>query len=212
MRPRLSTRTGLLAAALALGGLSAHSAHADRQEWHLSPVGILGAAHARDQGRSAWALAGGAGLRAAYGITNWFELGLAADFALAQNLRFADVTMAGQPGNLYVNLYTVGFGLDARLIGELMLSRHFARIHPFIGIRGGGLLRILTAQELLDDQRELILRPSDTTTLTPAVVAYAGAEFRFSRAWLVGLAGNFTYASANYYSAGGALELSFMTY
>ena len=40
-------------------------ANADRQEWQLSPVGVVGASSVRNAGRSVWSLAGGAAVRAA---------------------------------------------------------------------------------------------------------------------------------------------------
>jgi hypothetical protein len=76
-------------------------------------------------------------------------------------------------------------GLDLRFIGDVAVSRAFARVHPFVGARGGGLVRILSKQLLLDDQRLLILRPPDEIALLPTVTGYLGGEYRIRRpGWL----------------------------
>jgi hypothetical protein len=187
-------------------------AGADRQEWHLSPSGAVGASSSANGGARTWAFAGGAGLRAAYGIADFFELGLQAQFMTSRQLVYSNATVAGQPGNLVGNQYTVELGLDARLIGDVHVSRAFARVHPFIGARGGALVRILTSQLLVDDQNLLVLRPDNDVSILPSITGYAGVEYRFARTWLAGLVGSFTYAGPSYYAAGASLELSWMTY
>ncbi|MGZ5152775.1 MAG: hypothetical protein ACXWC5_22365, partial [Burkholderiales bacterium] len=106
----------------------------------------------------------------------------------------------------------VNLGLDLRFIADVSVSRAFVRFHPFVGVRGGGLLRILSKQLLLDDQRYLILRPGDDVSLLPTVTGYVGGEYRIRRSWLVGLVGSFTYGTSSYYEATGSLELSWIGY
>jgi hypothetical protein len=200
---------------LAFVGLAAWSvrAFADRQEWQLSAIGMVGASSTSvEAGRRSWAFAGGAGLRAAYGVADFFQLGLQARFTTSQQLTFSNAIVNGQPGNLAADQYAAELALDARLIGDVHLSRAFARVHPFIGARGGGLVRILSSQILVDDQKQLILRPNTAVSALPSITSYAGVEYRFARTWLAGLVGNFTYAGPSYYEAGASVELSFMTY
>jgi hypothetical protein len=202
-------RTLIVITLLAVG---AASARADRQEWQLSPVGVVGASGTVEGGRRTWAFAGGAGLRAAYGFVDFFELGVQAHFTTTQQLIFPGATVSGQPGNLVADQYVVELALDARLIGDVHISRFFSRFHPLVGVRGGALVRILSSQVLVDDQRFAILRPDTSASLLPAVAGYAGFEYRFARAWLAGLTGSFAYAGPSYYSAGASVELSWLTY
>jgi hypothetical protein len=171
-----------------------------------------GCVSAAEGGRRSWAFAGGAGLRAAYGLADYFELGVQAHFTTSRQLMFPNTIIAGQPGNLVGDQYAVEFAVDARLIGDVHISRAFARVHPLLGVRGGGLVRILTSQLLVDDQKLLILRPDNSVSILPSVTGYAGLEYRFARTWLAGLTGSFTYAGPSYYAAGASLELSWMTY
>ena len=204
------TRT-IIAIAFLLG--TAAAGRAERQEWQLSPIGVVGASSTAGGGsQRTWAFAGGAGLRAAYGTTDFFELGLQLHFTTSQQLTFQNATVAGQLGNLVADQYAVEFALDTRLIGEVHLSHVFSRVHPLLGARGGGLVRVLASQFLVDDQNQLLLRPRTTVSILPAVTGYAGVEYRFARAWLAGLLGSFTYAGPTYYSAGASLEISWMTY
>lgn len=205
-----TTVTALGALAL-LGGLAGRAC-ADRQEWHLSPVGIIGASAPSEGGRRSWGFAGGAGVRAAYGITDFFELGVHAGFTTSRQLVFSNAMINGQPGNLVGDQYAVELAVDARLIGDVHLSSAFSRVHPLLGVRGGGLVNILTSQLLVDEQNLLITRPNNTASILPSISAYAGLEYRFARTWLAGLTGSFTYAGPSYYAAGASLELSWMTY
>jgi hypothetical protein len=204
----LSSIIGLVASVCAI---AAH-ARADRQEWHLSPIGIIGASAPVEGGRRSWGFAGGAGFRAAYGIKDFFELGVHAGFSTTQQLTFKDAMIQGQPGNLVANQYAIEFALDARLIGDVHLSSALARFHPLIGIRGGGLVRILTSQLLVDDQKLLIMRPDNAASILPCLTGYVGAEYRFARTWLAGVTGSFTYAGTSYYAAAASLQISWMTY
>lgn len=188
------------------------AALADRQEWHLTPMGILGASAPSEGGRRSWAFAGGAGARVAYGIADFFEMGGHVGFTTSQQITFPNAVVAGQPGNLVGNQYAVELALDARLIGDVHLSSAFARIHPLLGVRAGGLARILTSQVLVDDHNALIMRPDNRVSIVPSVTGYAGLEYRFARTWLAGLTGSFTYAGPSYFAAGASVELSFMTY
>ena len=185
---------------------------ADRQEWQLSPVGIVGASSSAQGGQRSWAFAGGAGLRAAYGITDFFELGVQAHFTTSQQLVVPNAVINGQPGNLVGDEYAVELAIDLRLIGDVHVSRAFARVHPLLGARAGGLVRIFTSQVLVDDQNLLILRPDNSVSILPSVTGYGGLEYRFARTWLAGLVGSFTYAGPSYYAAGASLEISWMTY
>jgi hypothetical protein len=198
-------------ATLFFGGLGS-AALADRQEWHLSPVGIVGAASVEEGGRAVWSFSGGAGVRAAYGLADFFELGAQAHFTTSPSIVFPQVRIAGQPGDLNSELYTVELALDARLIGDVTISRLFTRVHPLVGARAGGLVRIFTSQMLLDGERQLVLRLDNTTSILPTITGYAGVEYRFARSWLLGLLGTFTYAGPGYYAAAAGVELSWMTY
>jgi hypothetical protein len=97
-------------------------------------------------------------------------------------------------------------------VGDVALTRAFARFRPFVGGRVGGLVRILTGRELLDEQGLLLLRAADDVTVLPAFTGYAGAEVRFARAWQLGIAADFTYSSSSYYAAIASLEVSWLTY
>jgi hypothetical protein len=185
---------------------------ADRQEWHLSPVGLLGAAAVTEGRQSVWTFSGGAAVRAAYGLADVFELGLQAGFTACPSLFFPHLEEGAQPGSLLSDLYTVDLTLDARLVLGVSVARAFARVHPFIGARAGGMLRILTSQALIDDQHLLVLRPGDTVDVLPTVTGYLGTEYRFARAWALGLIGAFTYGGDGYYSALGGLEITYLTY
>ena len=200
----------MLLTALLLG--LPRAATADRQEWHLSPVGILGASFVEQAGRTQSSFAGGAGLRAAYGPANMFELGLQAHFTASPTLFFSAVTIGGQPGTLATDVYTVELAFDARLVLGVSASRAFSRLHPLFGVRAGGLVRIFTSRLLLDESGQLIFRMGDDASVLPALTGYAGAEYRFARSWLVGLVGAFTYAGPGYYAASATVELSWMTY
>ena len=188
-----------------------HAARADRQEWQLSPAGVVGAASVQASGRSVWSLAGGARVRAAYGITDWFQLGVHGQFTTTQGISFPGVVMAGQPGTLVGDLWTVELALDLRLVGDIALTRAFARFHPFVGVRGGGLLRILKSQSLVDDHNLLLFHADDSLSFIPTVTGYLGAEYRIRKSWVAGVVGSFTYGP-NYYAATGSIEISWMTY
>jgi hypothetical protein len=127
-------------------------------------------------------------------------------------LSFAGVTMANQPGTLAATLYSVDLAVDLRLIGDVALARAFARFRPFVGGRVGGLVRILTGRELLDEHGLLLLRAADDVTVMPAFAACAGFDGRFARAWTAGLIGTFTYSPSTYYAAFASLEVSWFTY
>jgi hypothetical protein len=191
--------------------LAATPARADRREWLLSPSGSLGALNATEFGRDSWGLAMGGGVRVAYGLLNYLELGVACQFLTSPALSFASVTMENQPGTLAASLYSVDLALDLRLVGDVALTRAFSRFRPFIGGRVGGLVRILTGRELLDEQGLLLLRAADDVAVLPVLTAYAGFDVRFARAWSAGLVAAFTYSTQGY-SATGSLEVSWLTY
>ena len=82
-----------------------------------------------EAGRRTWAFAGGAGLRAAYGFADFFQLGVLARFTTSQQLTFSSATVNGQPGNLIAAQYAVELALDARLIGDVHRFRGRSRAY-----------------------------------------------------------------------------------
>jgi hypothetical protein len=194
--------------------LSAAVSHADRREWRLSPVGTLGATNvdALDH-PGGWSLALGGGIRIAHGVINFLELGATSQFLTVPTLTLTNVSVGNQTGTLVTTYYSVDTTLDLRLIGDVHLTRAFARFRPFVGARLGFLVRILDQAELLDAMTaHLVMRLEDDVHLLPLVAGYVGGEVRFARAWQLGLVGEFRYSDFGNYSVIGGLEISWLTY
>lgn len=158
-------------------------------------------------------MAFGAGARVAAGVVNFLEIGAQSQFLTVPTLTVNNVSIGKQSGSLLSTYYSVDAALDIRLLGDVHLTRAFARFHPFIGGRFGLLVRILVQSELLDAaQQRLVMRLDDDVRLLPLVAGYVGGELRFARSWVLGLVGEFRYSDFGNYSAIAGLEISWLTY
>lgn len=210
--------TWLILASVAGGLLLEGPALADRQEWRFSGVATLGSATVGYARTTASPFTGGGRGRVGYGLSDLFEVGGNLALANGSGLGFSGAQMSDgkqlQPGDLYANLYSIEIAPDIRFVPDARFIGFFEHTRPYVGVRAGMLIRILSDIELLNPGDGKGVFPSrwNDASVLPFLAPSFGVEHRFNRNWTVGGAFEFLYAGSDYQFLGANLELGWSRY
>src|SRR5262249_15347095 len=122
------------------------------------------------------------------GLTNNLELGAEASFIRAQAIEFDAAEIERQQGTLFADVATAELAVGIRWTLGVEVWRALERIHPFVGVRAGGLLRVLAGQVLYNSKDMELADPRDELSVLPFVAGTVGLERRFGDHFLAGLA------------------------
>lgn len=159
--------------------LLAATAGADQSEWRLGVAGgaVLTSAtlaDARGDGLG-FAVQG----RMGYGLLDSFDLGGIVSYTSVSDVRFEHASMLGQAGTLYANLATFALGAELRFAPGVGLARAFSRTGPYLAVRGGAAVLVMSGQQLFGPSNLLILDVDDGLDVRPFCGAAVGVEHRF---------------------------------
>jgi hypothetical protein len=192
---------------LLLAGL----AHADANEWRITAAAAGLLSTTRAAGTDGEGVGFGGRMRFGYGLMNSLDVLAEASIARTQALEFESARIESLTGNLFADATTAELALGFRWSFGVEIWRALERIHPFVGIRGGGMVRRLSGQVLLNSANMELASPRDDITLVPFAAGTAGIERRFGDHFFVGLAFDAGFGKG-YRALGGSLELAWAWY
>jgi hypothetical protein len=197
---------------IAIAGLCAGaSAHADAEEWRLALAGSGLSTTTQAAGVDGRQLGFGGRIRFGYGIFDSLEVAVEAGGTRAQAVEFAGAELQGQRGTLYADATLVELALGLRWMFGVEAWRALDRVHPFVGIRGGTMVRLFSGQLLLNANDMILVEPDDEVRLIPFVGGTAGIERRFGDHFFVGVTFDVA-VGTDYRHLGGSLELAWSWY
>lgn len=191
-------------------------ARADDAERRLSVVATGGIMSMEAGGADTTQFGAGGRVRVARGVTNAFEVGAIVGLDAARAVEFPHATVAGDQGNLFVDVYGSEVAVDARWILGIDVAHAFWLTHPILGLRAGVRGEWLRDAQLFDDRTtdEYILldSPDDDFRVLPFAGVELGAERRFGRAFSLGLIAGADRDIDGRVRAGIAIEASWHSY
>ena len=186
-------------------------AHADAQEWRLAAAGSGLSTKTRAAGVDGEQVGLGGRVRLGYGLFDPLEAFVELGATRAQAIEFAGAEIERQTGNLYADATVFELAAGVRWSFGVETWRALERIHPFVGVRGGIVARLLTGQLLLNANNMVLVEPDDELRFAPFVAGAAGVERRFGDHLFIGLIFDIAYGR-DYRHLGGSLELAWSWY
>jgi hypothetical protein len=186
-------------------------AHADTDEWRLEAAGTLASERVHAAAAEGQATGVGGQLVVSRGLTNSIDALATLSLHRAQAVPFTDAKVQGQTGTLYADSMGATAGVGARLSLGVETARVFERLHPFVAVAGGLLLRALTGQELVNPRNMVLVESGDDYAVLPYLEAAVGLERRFGDHWFVVASADLTLAS-DFTALGGSLGLGWSFY
>jgi hypothetical protein len=186
-------------------------AHADAEEWRLALAGSSLSATTTAAGVEGSQLGFGGRLRLGYGLFDPLEIAVEAGGIRAQALEFVRAEIDRQIGNLYADATLLELSIGARWMFGVETWRALERTRPFLGVRGGGVLRILSGQLLLNANDMVLGTPDDELRLAPFIAGGAGIEHRFGDHLFIAVSIDVAYGD-EYRHLGGSLEVAWSWY
>lgn len=184
---------------------------ADTREWRWSAALSSGLVAVEEQGHEDTTLGIGGRARAAYGLSNAFDLGVSLDAERSLLFEHDGVSRGDDEGTLYQRRDAMELAFDARLLGGRWLAAALYRWHPILGARVGLSTARTHDRELFSDGVRILTLENDWT-LRPVVAGEVGVEFRTRNSWTLGVLGSITRVDATTRVIGLTVEVSLLQY